>query len=353
MPDSISGEIQMYANKNNDMAVSPIVATLVLIVVAVIGAVAVGTIMGTFSTDVSKQTNAQGAATASSTHILVAGSTTVQPASILLAQDYEKAHQGIQIDVQGGGSGAGISAVGQGIADIGASSSALTAANMATYPDLQPYQIGARAVVWIVNSQNQVATNVKQADLKTFVNGLAGSTLTTTPAAAPAIDTLVQRSDASGTESTAASYAGATGSGDNAFDNVLITTKPMSGNPGVVAEIQGNAAGNEIGFADLGYIYDASGALKSTASNVRVLTLDGYTYTTGTGLRADALVAAKGKIAGTTQVVNGYPQKLTSQLLYITNGNPSSIVKDFIKFAQSPNGGLDVQAAGDFANSEL
>ncbi len=31
---------------NNDMAVSPIVATLILIVVAVIGAVAVGTIIG-------------------------------------------------------------------------------------------------------------------------------------------------------------------------------------------------------------------------------------------------------------------------------------------------------------------
>ena len=55
----------MYANMkrmNNDMAVSPIVATLVLIVVAVIGAVAVGTIMGSFSTQVSKQANAQGQA---------------------------------------------------------------------------------------------------------------------------------------------------------------------------------------------------------------------------------------------------------------------------------------------------
>ena len=36
------------AKMSNEVAVSPIVATLVLIVVAVIGAVAVGTIMGTF-----------------------------------------------------------------------------------------------------------------------------------------------------------------------------------------------------------------------------------------------------------------------------------------------------------------
>ena len=75
----------MYANKkrmNHDMAVSPIVATLVLIVVAVIGAVAVGTIMGTFSSDVSKQANAGQAASASQTQVLVAGSTTLQPAEL-------------------------------------------------------------------------------------------------------------------------------------------------------------------------------------------------------------------------------------------------------------------------------
>ena len=84
----------MYANKkrmNHDMAVSPIVATLVLIVVAVIGAVAVGTIMGTFSSDVSKQANAGQAASASQTQVLVAGSTTLQPAELNLQSDYQKA----------------------------------------------------------------------------------------------------------------------------------------------------------------------------------------------------------------------------------------------------------------------
>jgi len=43
---------------NNDEGVSPIVATLVLIVVAIIGAAAVGLIMGTFSSQVSDQANA-------------------------------------------------------------------------------------------------------------------------------------------------------------------------------------------------------------------------------------------------------------------------------------------------------
>src|SRR5208283_4862293 len=97
----------MYANMkrmNNEMAVSPIVATLVLIVVAVIGAVAVGTIMGTFSSDVSKQASAGQASTASQTQLTIAGSTTIQPAMQLVANDFMAANPGYKISVQGGGS---------------------------------------------------------------------------------------------------------------------------------------------------------------------------------------------------------------------------------------------------------
>ena len=83
-------------------AVSPIVATLVLVVVAISGAAAVGTIMGTFSSDVSGEANTGELALASSTEILIAGSTTVQPVSELLAEAYMDDHQGIKVTVQGG-----------------------------------------------------------------------------------------------------------------------------------------------------------------------------------------------------------------------------------------------------------
>lgn len=84
---------------NNDMAVSPIVATLVLIVVAVIGAVAVGTIMGTFSSDVSKQANSGDASGAASTELIIAGSTTVLPASEEITKIYMAAHPGVKLTV--------------------------------------------------------------------------------------------------------------------------------------------------------------------------------------------------------------------------------------------------------------
>jgi phosphate transport system substrate-binding protein len=351
--------------KNNDMAVSPVVATLVLIVVAVIGAVAVGTILGTFSSDVSKQTNAQGASDASATHILVAGSTTVLPASQILATDYENQHQGIKIDVQGGGSGAGMAAVGQGIADIGASSSLSTVTQyQATYPKLQYNQIGARSVVWIVNSASTIKA-MNATDMKAFIP------TGTAPAAGnlTGMTILVQRSDASGTESTAAGFVGASGySGDNAFDAMpAAATKAVNGNAGVITEINGNSAGNEIGFVDLGYVFDTAGNPKTTATSIKVLPVEdasgifygpstaGASYV-GSTLRAAALQSVKDMNAGTSQVKNAitnYPQKLDSGLYYVTNGAPSSVVSNFIQYAQSPNGGADLQSAGDFSLAEI
>src|SRR5208337_557432 len=122
---------------NNEMAVSPIVATLVLIVVAVIGAVAVGTIMGTFSTSVSKNVNSNQANSASQTEILVAGSTTIDPITQAAAKVYSATNPGVKITSQAIASGAGIQAVGNGVADIGATSDGVSAAQLQQFPQLQ------------------------------------------------------------------------------------------------------------------------------------------------------------------------------------------------------------------------
>src|SRR5271157_589468 len=93
---------------NNDEGVSPIVATLVLIVVAIIGAAAVGLIMGSFSNSVSKQVNNQNVAGNAATTLNVGGSTTCQPIVQTMATMYMGNHTGMVINVQGGGSGAGV-----------------------------------------------------------------------------------------------------------------------------------------------------------------------------------------------------------------------------------------------------
>jgi len=57
--------------------------------------------------------------------LIVAGSTSVQPYAELLAEEYSLLYPGNEVDIQGGGSSAGVTAVESGAADIGMSSRAL------------------------------------------------------------------------------------------------------------------------------------------------------------------------------------------------------------------------------------
>lgn len=56
----------------------------------------------------------------STAKVTIAGSTSVQPLSEFLAQNYQKDHKDVKIDVQGGGSGQAAKALKEGIAQIGA-----------------------------------------------------------------------------------------------------------------------------------------------------------------------------------------------------------------------------------------
>lgn len=315
--------------KENEHAVSPIVATLVLIVVAVVGAVAVGTIMGTFSSDVSKTANTGDIGSSASTEILIAGSTTVQPASEALAKLYMKDHQGIKITVQGGGSGAGVTSAGMGIVDIGSSSSPLTATQMTTYPDLQSHQIGGSGVVFVVPAGSSAVAIEKTAVEKLYNatedsnnDGIFGWTDSNSDNIIQATEvsgtgtglTTYQRAEASGTEATVAKdYLGKA-------ETYIDSSKALgvSGNAGMKAAIAGGAANARFGFLDYGFV----------DSSVKMLNIveGSTTYTTS---KDNIKAALKGD---TTK----YPDKLARPLLYITNGAPSSVVQNFITFAQSP-----------------
>ncbi|MBN1194208.1 MAG: extracellular solute-binding protein [Methanomicrobiaceae archaeon] len=318
----------------NESAVSPIVATLVLIVVAVVGAVAVGTIMGTFSSDVAEQNNAGDVAGASATEILIAGSTTVQPASEALAKEYMKKHPGIKITVQGGGSGAGVAAAGQGIADLGSASRGLKSQETDQWPLLETYQIGGSGVA-IVVPDNSVITGVTKEGLKelyaqTITNNAAtvgwtdantnGVIETTELGAvgAPAVTiTVYQRAEASGTEETVAKeylkYAG-----DN-FD--ATKAKGETGNTGVADAIAaGSVTDERLGFIDFGYV----------TTDHKALTVDGKTCD------EDHILES---LKGTPDSdVDSYIEKLARPLNYVINGQPNSVVKNYIEFCQSPEG---------------
>ena len=324
----------MYANKNNDMAVSPIVATLVLIVVAVIGAVAVGTIMGTFSTDVSKQTNAGQASGASQTEIIVAGSTTVDPVTQAIAKIYNKENPGVKISSQATGSGAGFQAVTLGVADIGAMSEAPSTTQLAQNPNAQVYRIGSGAVAVITNKASPAvvaaalpggATPLTVADLSGIYTAVPAPTAAFNAGAIP-----VTRSDSSGTADTFFQKFLGKGTTLKSFTSTGVA---QSGNAALVQYVGTTA--NTIGFCDFGYV--------ATRSDVVILPLDdGIRSYVGINY-ANLTVAAQNEYRNNVEKTQSKAQSSVAEynltlihpLNYITNGNPSTLQNAFINFARS------------------
>ncbi|SDF94439.1 phosphate ABC transporter substrate-binding protein, PhoT family [Methanolobus vulcani] len=327
---------------NNEAGVSPIVATLVLVVVAIAGAAAVGTIMGSFSSDVSNQANVGDSSSAASAEILVAGSTTVQPVSELLAEAYMDSHAGVKVTVQGGGSGAGVSSAGLGIVDIGSASRAVKDEEISKYPDLKTYTIGGSAVVAITNDAAASAALTK-ADLVTMYNAVDDTTAIDTIAglfSTPGDVTVYQRTEVSGTEETFATYlTGASDVDDAVVDNGATYKSVMKnavGNAGVLAAVKG-ATTNTVGFVDYGFAKDVSG--------VEIVDL-GFTISD-----SNIKSAIKSKMAGETSTA--YDTDLCRPLNYVINGQPSTVVNNYLTFAMSP-GAIDIfHEAGYYAINEL
>jgi phosphate transport system substrate-binding protein len=92
-----------------------------------------------------------GETTPAAQSISVTGSTTVLPIAQKAAESYMDANAYADVQVSGGGSGAGVQAVGEGTADIGMASRDLKAAEKEKYPDLVQYVVARDGIAVIVN----------------------------------------------------------------------------------------------------------------------------------------------------------------------------------------------------------
>ncbi|ATZ61136.2 MAG: substrate-binding domain-containing protein [Methanosarcinales archaeon Met12] len=271
-------------------AVSPVMATLVLIVVAITGAAAVGTMTGAFSDDVGRQIDAGDAAIPAG-RLIIAGSTTVQPVTERLAEAFMRENPGVRATVQGGGSGAGITSTAMDVVDIGGVSRNVTPAELARHPNLRTVQIGRSIVVVIAGSGINLTdlNNITIADLRDLYQNGTIRLNSTVPAGITAATTF-RRADTSGTEDSFAAMLGIRA------DQINGTISGRTGNAGVLAAVQ--ATPISIGFVDIGF---AEGA------PIRTITIS-----TNATLRADR------------------------PLNLLTNGAPSALEQAFIDFARLP-----------------
>jgi phosphate transport system substrate-binding protein len=224
--------------------------------------------------------------------LCIAGSTSVQPFAEKLAEIYMHRHPGTRIDVQGGGSSAGLYAVTHGAADLGASSREL----LGEEKKLIEIPIAYDGIAVIVHPSNPL-TDISLTQIrKIFV----GATKNWRALGLPphAID-LITREEGSGTR--------------EAFEHLVMNKQEIT--PAALVQ-DSNGSVREIVAGDpysLGYI--SAGLVNH---RVKALAIDG--------------------VLPTRKNIKDHSYKLVRRFLLTSRAAPAGLCKAFLDFVLGPNG---------------
>jgi phosphate transport system substrate-binding protein len=224
--------------------------------------------------------------------IIVAGSTSVQPFAEVLAEEYMILHPDVTIDIQGGGSAAGIMAAQSGTTDIGMSSRVLKDEEKS----LWYVEIARDGLAVIVHSSNPI----QNLTLNQIRDIYAATVSDWSQLGGPKSKIhVITREDGSGTRSAFESLV---------MGKAQITPRAMvQDSNGAVRQLVTDDP-NSIGFISLGLVNET----------VKALELGG--------------------VAATREnVING-SYGLSRPFLFITRGQPAGQAKQFIDFTLSAEG---------------
>ncbi|MDD3315786.1 MAG: phosphate ABC transporter substrate-binding protein [Syntrophaceticus sp.] len=226
-------------------------------------------------------------------NITIAGSTSVQPLSEELASAFMEQNQGVEINVAGGGSGAGIKAAQEGTADIGASSRELKDEEK---PDLNEAVIAKDGIAIVIHKDNGVENLTIEETQKIF----AGE--------------ITDWKDVGGESGSINVFTREEGSGTrDAFEEIVMGDAKISTKAGVqnsTGAVRTAVAGdvNSIGYISLGSLDESVTAVKIDDVEPSDETIQDGTY------------------------------KVARPFLYLTKGEPEGVVKAFIDFVMSSEG---------------
>jgi len=246
-----------------------------------------------------------------STKLQLAGSTTVQPHAEALAKAFQVNNSGAQVYVQGGGSSAGVAAVGTGTADIGMSSANLSQSQLSQYPNLKVVPIAVDGIAIIVNPQNTV-NNLTLSQTRDIFTGIV--TNWNQVGGSNAKINVVNREEGSGTRDGIQKIVlkdGNFGSGGITQSSTGAIRSYVAGDPNAIGYIS---------FAEVD-------------NSVKALGINGVAPTYDS-------------IANAT-----YP--IQRDLLFVTNGDPSGNAKAFIDFTLSPAGQAILKADKEVSISDV
>jgi len=366
-------------------AVSPAIATLILIVIAAVAAAGVGILVQSSQKNAQDQTADKDMSVMGT--IVLKGSTTVLPVSQAGAEAFMKKNPAVDMKVSGGGSTEGRMYVYTKTVDIGASSAIWPTTETVTDGVTVPgrgvaiiQDAGADATIWetkigtgmivvagnIYNSTGVAVKtinvlpgaagdsawaadgntlNITHGDMQALYT--AGTLDLTNPSPAVKLEA-VQRSDPSGTEETFADWLGNKDGTTKQLTSAILAT-PKQGNQGIrdyVAGAPTTPSTGRIGFVDIGF---AKGGVNG---NDKVIPAVQNGVANGIASKDTKGVAGKYDtesitVTGVTDVTK--QKGLARDLFYYSQGIPTGAVKAYLDWITSVEGQKIVQAEGFFS----
>lgn len=220
----------------------------------------------------------------------VIGSTSVQPFAEMLAEEFNRNNGDVRVEVQGGGSTAGIQAVANGIAQIGTCSRSLKPEETG----FTPITIARDGIAVVVNLANKVS-NLSRHQIRAIYEGKITNWRDVGGTDQPI--RLITREEGSGTREAFTHLV----MGETRIAASAITQESN----GAVKELVKNDPG-AIGYMSLGLVH----------GDLKALTVDGVKANAG-------------------DVINGtYP--LVRPFLFVVKGTPDAAAQRFIDFVLSP-----------------
>ncbi len=232
--------------------------------------------------------------------VIVAGSTSVQPFAEILSEEYTRLHPGVSIDVQGGGSSAGVRAVQTDTAGIGMSSRELKGDEKT----LWSVEIAKDGLALIVHASNPVS-NLSLGQIRDIYAGVI--TNWSQVGGQPGQIHLFTREEGSGTR--------------DAFTNLVM---------------------NKVEITDKALVQDSNGAVRQLVSDDP--NAIGYISLGLVNSKVKAL-AMEGVAATHENVANG-SYKLSRPFLFLAHSTPTGTVNAFIDFVLSADGQKILNAEG-------
>jgi phosphate transport system substrate-binding protein len=239
--------------------------------------------------------------------LTISGSTTVLPIAAAVGEAFMDKNPDVDVKVSGGGSGAGISAIGKNTVDIGMASRDLKDEEKTSYSGLVVTPIAKDGISIIVNPQNPVES-LTLSQIKDIYTG-AITSWKDVGGNQEGFE-IVGRDSASGTR-------------EFFFDEVMkkadFTQFMLEKNSNGAVQQLVSQTGSAIGYVGMDFV-----------EGVKVISLD----VEGKMLKPSVASVQSGE----------YP--LSRELYFVTNGQPSGLAKDFTDFLLSDEGQKIVEENG-------